>query len=440
MVVGCTTSQSTAHPVDFAVNRAPLCYHHLTMKSDLDALMEQRNLDALLVEGPDGMGSANPAFAYLARGAHVVGSVIHKRGGNPQLIYRSMERDEAERSGLELVNLDRWPVHEIQQQAESQLGARVELYRRILTDLDVRGRVGLYGTGPIGAYHTLLGQLSEALPNIEFVGEYTEDVISLARQTKDADEINALRRVGVSACEVLEEVVSFWRSHEVRNQTLVRRDGSPLTIGDTKAVIRMEQAKRGLESPADFICALGRDAGVPHSRGNPDDPIELGRPILIDFFPRDESGYFHDVTRTFCLGHAPDEVQSAYRDVMDAFNAVVAEFRLGEATQAYQHYICGFFKDRGHPDPTSDPTTTDGYVHSLAHGLGLEVHEAPYFRTFGPSDTVLEPGMVFTVEPGLYYPDRGYGVRIEDTYYVDEAGGFHSLTPFPKDLVVDVGA
>lgn len=410
------------------------------MKSDLDALMEQRDLDALLVEGPDGMGGANPAFAYLTRGAHVVGSVIKKRGEHPQLIYRSMERDEAERSGLELVNLDRWPVHEIQQDAATQLDARVELYRRILTDLGVNGRVGVYGTGPIGAYHSLLNHLSSALPDVQFVGEYSEDVIGLARQTKDADEIEALRRVGESACEVLEAVVAFWRSHEVRNRTLVKADGAALTIGDTKALIRMEQAKRGLESPADFICALGRDAGVPHSRGVPDDPVELGKPILIDFFPRDESGYFHDVTRTFCLGHAPEDVESAYRDVMDAFNAVVAEFTLGESTQAYQHFVCDFFKGRGHSDPKSDPKATEGYVHSLAHGLGLEVHEDPYFRTFGPSETVLEPGMVFTVEPGLYYPDRGYGVRIEDTYYADADGGFHSLTPFPKDLVIDVGA
>ncbi|MFB6285767.1 MAG: M24 family metallopeptidase [Candidatus Bipolaricaulia bacterium] len=410
------------------------------MKSDLDALMTERSLDALLVEGPDGMGSANPAFAYLTQGASVVGSVIKRRGASPQLLYRSMERDEAESSGLELVNLDRWPVHEIQDQAATLLEARVELYRRILTDLGATGRIGVYGTGPIGAYHKLLTELSEALPSVEFVGEYTDDVISRARETKDAEEIAAMRHVGESANEVVEEVIQFLTSHDVRNGTLVKRDGSALTIGDVKALIRMEQAERGLESPSGFICAIGRDAGVPHSRGNPDDPIELGKPMLIDFFPRDESGYFHDMTRTFCLGHAPEGVQTAYRDVMEAFNAVVAELTLGESTQAYQHFVCDVLEQRGHPSPKSDPKTTEGYVHSLAHGLGLEVHEAPYFRTFGPSDTVLEPGMVFTVEPGLYYPDRGYGIRIEDTYYADKDGSFQSLTPFPKDLVVDMGA
>jgi Xaa-Pro aminopeptidase len=75
-------------------------------------------------------------------------------------------------------------------------------------------------------------------------------------------------------------------------------------------------------------------------------------------------------------------------------------------------------------------------VHSLGHGVGLEVHEEPYFPTFGKWETRLQPGVVFTVEPGLYYPERGFGVRIEDTYYCDKDGEFHSLTPFPKDLVI----
>jgi Xaa-Pro aminopeptidase len=55
------------------------------------------------------------------------------------------------------------------------------------------------------------------------------------------------------------------------------------------------------------------------------------------------------------------------------------------------------------------------------------------------STETVQPGQVFTVEPGLYYPSKGYGVRIEDTVYADQDGTFHSLTPFPKDLVIPVG-
>jgi Xaa-Pro aminopeptidase len=73
-------------------------------------------------------------------------------------------------------------------------------------------------------------------------------------------------------------------------------------------------------------------------------------------------------------------------------------------------------------------------VHSLGHGLGLNVHEAP--RLSDKSSDTLAPGNVFTIEPGLYYPERGLGVRIEDTVYFDETGTLHTLTNFPYDLVL----
>jgi Xaa-Pro aminopeptidase len=92
----------------------------------------------------------------------------------------------------------------------------------------------------------------------------------------------------------------------------------------------------------------------------------------------------------------------------------------------------------GHPTIRSNPSTVEGYVHSLGHGLGLQIHSSPRFRSY--LDDTIERGQVFTVEPGLYYPDRGFGIRIEDTIYVDDNGEFHSLTPFPKDLVIPIGS
>ncbi len=85
----------------------------------------------------------------------------------------------------------------------------------------------------------------------------------------------------------------------------------------------------------------------------------------------------------------------------------------------------------------STPGTPEGYVHSLAHGVGLNVHEAPYFPTRA-ARYWLQRGNVFTVEPGLYYPSRGYGIRIEDTVYLNEAGSLESLTDCPYDLVIEL--
>ncbi|HEY3230387.1 MAG TPA: M24 family metallopeptidase, partial [Roseiflexaceae bacterium] len=70
------------------------------------------------------------------------------------------------------------------------------------------------------------------------------------------------------------------------------------------------------------------------------------------------------------------------------------------------------------------------------HGIGLEVHEDFGFPALQDRGELLRPGAVFTIEPGLYYPNKGIGVRIEDTYYCTPDGSFESLTPFPKDLVI----
>jgi len=110
------------------------------MKRDVPTLMAERGLDALVIEGPDGTHGANPAFAYFTRNQHLVGTVIVKRDEAPLLLYRSMERDAAEATGLELINFDRWPLHEIFKEHPDRLEARVELYKRIFRDLNVRAR------------------------------------------------------------------------------------------------------------------------------------------------------------------------------------------------------------------------------------------------------------------------------------------------------------
>ncbi len=408
------------------------------MKRDLAGLMSERDIDVAIVEGSDGTHGANPAFAYLVNGEHLVGTVILQRGKAAQLLYRSMERDAAAATGLELINLDRWPLHEILEEYPNPLDARVELYRRIFEDLKIKGKVAFYGTGSIGGYHAFLQALKTKVPGIEIVGEYDRDIFAVARETKDAHELESLRVAGQRTCEVVEAVIKFLQAHSVKNETLIQEDGKPLTIADVKEFTRLELARWGLSSAEDFIFAIGRDAGVPHSTGNSKDPLQLGKTIVFDIFPKEPGGYFHDLTRTFCLGYAPKEVERIFRDVMECFETVVGQFKAGELTQSYQHVACEFFEKRGHSTLKSNPTSQEGYVHSLGHGVGLEVHEQPYFPTFGKWETKLKEGMVFTVEPGLYYPERGFGVRIEDTYYCDESGEFHSLTPFPKDLVIEL--
>jgi Xaa-Pro aminopeptidase len=98
--------------------------------------------------------------------------------------------------------------------------------------------------------------------------------------------------------------------------------------------------------------------------------------------------------------------------------------------------VLDFYEEKGYPTLRKDPRTNSGYVHSLGHGVGLDLHESPRLSDFSKSDEPLQPGYVFTVEPGLYFPDEGMGVRIEDVVAVRSDGTIENLTDVPKDLVI----
>ena len=96
--------------------------------------------------------------------------------------------------------------------------------------------------------------------------------------------------------------------------------------------------------------------------------------------------------------------------------------------------MCDLFQDGGFPTPISHRGTQRGYVHGLGHGVGYEVHELPSFREHAPpAEGTLEEGDVLTLEPGLYEPEDGWAVRLEDLYLVDTDGPVN-LTPLPRDL------
>lgn len=406
------------------------------MQSDLDRLMTERNLDAIVVEGPDGLGSANPAFNYFVRGAHLTGLVIKKRNEPAMLIHSDWEVLQAQETGLVCVSSSRWNLRDIAARIPDRLAARVELRRQMYTDLGVSGRVGLYGTVQTGPFLALLRGLEAAMPDVTFVAEFDKDLISAARLTKDSHEVAVMREVGRKTCEVVQAAVDYITSGYADGEYVIDPTTKrQMTIGDVRAVIDRELAARGLVGEG-TIFAQGRDAGLPHARGEDSMALQRGQAIVFDIFPKDASGYYHDMTRTFAIDYATPELQEAYDHVMGAFNEVVQEFELGAPTKPYQTMVCNYFEQRGHETIGSKYPIEEGYVHSLGHGLGLEVHEDFGFPSLADRGDVLVPGAVFSVEPGLYYPSKGYGVRIEDTYWCRPDGAFESLTDFPKDLVL----
>jgi len=407
------------------------------MKQDLDRLMEERGLDAALVGGK---ALGNPAMVYMTNGAGVSGGyVIKKRGQEPVLVCSPIEREEAAASGLTVVNMAKYDFLSVLREKEDRVAAYVELYRRMFADLGVRGRVGFYGMADQGRAWVLLNALQSQLEGVEVYGDFDVTLIDAARATKDAAEAQRMREVGRRTCDVIARTVEYMQSHRVKDDVLVQADGTPLTIGRVHEEIDRFIAEQRLEDPEGFIFSIGRDAGVGHSKGTPGDVVALGKTIVFDIFPREAGGgYFADVTRTFCLGYAPPEIEQAYREVYECQAQLLEAYEVGAEARRYQQMTCEFFESRGHPTIASDSKTEVGYVHSIGHGLGLAVHEEPRFSDVPANTDVLRPGHVFTCEPGLYYPDRGFGMRIEDDLWIDPEGEVHILTDFPKDLVIEV--
>ena len=278
------------------------------------------------------------------------------------------------------------------------------------------------------------------MPDIQMVGEPARTSTMLeAMATKDDGEVQRVREMGAITTAVVGQVAEFLTHHPASNGVLVKKDGQPLTIGDVKSKINLWLAEKGVENPHGTIFAMGRDAGVPHSTGTPQDPMALGKTIIYDIFPCEAGGGYHyDFTRTWCLGYAPDEVVALYEDVLSVYQTIMAELAANKPFKHYQERTCELFADLGHPTIKDDPTILEGYVHSLGHGVGLQVHEAPWSGTGATEKDILAPGIVATVEPGLYYPSRGMGCRLEDTFTVRPDGEIEILAEFPLDLVLPV--
>jgi Xaa-Pro aminopeptidase len=407
------------------------------MKSDLDSLMQAYNLDAILVTGP---AQHNPAMTYMTGGVHLTSAIlIKRRDSDPVLFYNPMERDEAAKTGLNTKNIADYKFTELLKKANGDfLNATVLRYEQMLNDVEVTtGRIALYGKIEVGTGYAVFTSLQQAMPNLELVGELSDSVLLEAMATKDPEDVERIRRMGQITTAVVGQVAEFLTSLTTKDGVLVKSDGLPLTIGDVKNRINLWLAERGVENPEGTIFAIGRDAGVPHSSGTASDLVRLGETIVFDIFPCEAGGgYFYDFTRTWCLGYATDEIQALYENVLSVYRQIMDELLLGKPFKDYQVRTCELFEAQGHPTIRSNPQTQEGYVHSLGHGLGLHVHERPWSGMNATDADRLEPGVVTTIEPGLYYPERGMGVRLEDTVWVRSDGKFEILAEYPLDLIL----
>jgi Xaa-Pro aminopeptidase len=402
------------------------------MRSDLDRVMAERELDWIVAIGRPG---DSPDVHFLVRGARVGQCyVLKRRGADPFLVVGSMERDEAREAGLPFATFLDYGSADVAKGGLSPLEQSRRIFSNVLEKHGVRGRTAFAGAGAIGSFFPILRGALAARPEIELVEEPDLPALLAARRAKSEDEVARIRSVGRRTEEVIGAVVALLASCRAERGALVRPDGAPLKIGDVKDRISLELAARRLDDRGETIFAAGREAGFPHSRGTETLAVPVGKPIIFDIFPQEKGGgYNYDTTRTFWIGPVADRVREVYDAVLAAFERGAAAVRAGALTRGADAAACDVFAERGFITKREDPRTEVGYCHSLGHGVGLEIHERPYMTIREGFDRdAFEPGDVFTIEPGLYFPDEEIGVRIEDTLYLRPDGAVENLATVGK--------
>jgi Xaa-Pro aminopeptidase len=247
---------------------------------------------------------------------------------------------------------------------------------------------------------------------LSFTFQSTEQLVEEARLVKDASEIATLREAAARLTEVARSACEAARAGESERAVA--------------AVIEAVLRRVGYERPAfDTIVASGPNAALPHHRAG-DRILRDGDLVVLDFGGVLD-GYCSDLTRTVSIGSPSPDARRLYDAVSDAQRSAIEAVAPGIESTAVDAAARSILQQRG---------LGEAFGHGTGHGLGLDVHEGP--RISRPRADVrsvrLEPGMVFTVEPGAYIPGYG-GVRIEDDVLVTETG-YEVLTTVPRELLV----
>ncbi|MCJ7695883.1 MAG: Xaa-Pro peptidase family protein [Anaerolineaceae bacterium] len=233
-------------------------------------------------------------------------------------------------------------------------------------------------------------------------------VIESLRMIKDADEIAKMRQAAVIAQQGLLETLKS-----------IKIGMSEKEIA-SELVIQLFKAGSDVDLPFQPIVSSGPNSANPHAVPS-DRKLQEGDLLLFDWGATKE-GYFSDITRTFTVGQVDPELIKIGEIVMKANEAGRKSCRAGMSAGEVDIVSRSVIENAGYGEY---------FIHRTGHGLGLEAHEAPYL--FTENDQVLEEGMTFTIEPGIYLPGRG-GVRIEDDVVVTQSG-FECLTDLPRQVL-----
>ena len=339
--------------------------------------------------------------------------VYVERDGKRQVFARSLELPRlAEIDGFEPLALEELGIDELIERGIVWHEAEPELVLRACRRAGIASAL-VPRTFPLGIADHLRANGVDLRPDGE--------VFDRRRRSKNEFELAGIRKAQRAAEAAMARVRE-------------RLGDGAVTCEELQAEVGRVFADAGVASPDGMILSHGAQTAVGHEPGH--GPIAPGEPVVVDLFPVDpESGCYADMTRTFCAGEAPAELAEYHRLCREALERVTPAVRPGASGAELYGIAAKVFEEAGYPTQRTKEqgaVLEEGFFHSLGHGVGLEVHEAPLL---GRNGEELVAGDVVTLEPGCYRPGFG-GCRIENLVLVTD-DGCEVLTDFPYDLVVE---
>jgi Xaa-Pro dipeptidase len=364
----------------------------------MNAKRYERLTSVVLEHGLDGIAlMPGPNMLYLS-GIHVHTSerpilLFVPADDDPAIIIPTLEAQKARQAGLIEERIFHWNDDEGYTGAFQKACAHLELSDYLLGVEALHMRV---------LEMELLHRYAPGLTTA-----HAEPVMSALRLAKDVDELAAMQQ----AVDIAEAAL----------EALIPR----IKIGQTEkqiaAMLAQEMTEAGSQGNAfEPIVQAGPNSASPHAVPS-DRPIQAGDLMVIDFGAIVDD-YPSDITRTFAVGEIVPELKRVYETVKQANESGRSTARPGASGRDIDRAARGVIEEAGYGEY---------FIHRTGHGLGLEVHEPPYIMEGNPEP--LAPGAVFTVEPGIYLPDRA-GVRIEDDVVITKDGA-RSLTSFSRELI-----
>jgi Xaa-Pro aminopeptidase len=249
-------------------------------------------------------------------------------------------------------------------------------------------------------------RLRVALPDAE--QSLTSEVIGELRMRKTTDEVDALRRAGQAIDRVHARMAEFL--HPGISEREAGREIATAILDEGHVTV-------------DFvIVGSGPNGASPHHEVG-DRLLQTGDPVVVDIGGTTDEGYCSDCTRMYTLGEPPAEFVDYFRVLHTAQLAACEHARPGVSAASVDAAARAVINEAGYGDK---------FIHRTGHGIGVESHEAPYIVE--GNDLLLEPGMAFSIEPGIYLAGR-HGARIEDIVVATE-DGIERLNTTDRDFVV----